>query len=773
MYFFAKWCRILLLLVLLSFLADLWRRGEALAQEGPGTLMGRVVTADASAVDDAWVRVMSLGRRVRVNESGFFLLENLPAGSYLVEAESPRSGRAVERFQVLPGQTISVLLELDPLFQLDELVISAGSTPAQRSETYQPTSALTGWDLVRDAEASLGETLAEAPGVTASYNGPGSSRPIIRGLGGDRVRILESGIGSGDVSSQGPDHAVGVEPMSADRIEIVRGPAALLYGSGISGGVVNVIDSRIPRELPVKPLTGSVFGLGGSAADERTGGFETDGGGGNWAWHLSGLRRETGDVAIPGHAEHEHEEEHAEDEENPSGVLPNSAVETERGALGFSWVGEDGFFGVAVSGLNSDYGVPGHAHGHALDEHPEEGQMELGDEGDEGGVVIALEQRRFDAEGALRFSEGVVRAVEARFGYAGYEHRELEGEKVGTHFTNEQWEGRVEVDHSLLELLHGSAGIQLGGRDFEALGEEAFVPPSSELDFAAFLFQELAGECLRFQLGARAEGQRSEDLDRGVTRSHLGLSFSGGMNWSPKEEVSLAITAARSQKLPSLEELFSDGPHAATFAYEIGNPGLDPETSNTLDVTLRLSQGLFRVESTAFVNLFNDFIYQEFTGEEEGGFPVLTTVQGDALFMGWEGSVEFDLLHQGRHHLLVEGWGDYVRAELRETSDALPRIPPLRLGTRLRYNGGTIRADLGLTAVTDQNRVAPLEEETEGYSMVDMSVGYRLFTGEITHDLVFRATNLTDQEARNHTSFLKELAPLPGRDLRFMYRVYF
>jgi iron complex outermembrane receptor protein len=770
--------RVLLLLALLSLPLDLWRPGDGVAQETAGTLTGRVVTADASAAEDAWVRVMSLGRRVQVNESGFFLLENLPAGSYLVEAESPRSGRAVERFQVLAGQTISVLLELDPLFQLDELVISAGSTPARRSETYQPTSALTGWDLVRDAEASLGETLAEAPGVTASYNGPGSSRPIIRGLGGDRVRILEAGIGSGDVSSQGPDHAVGIEPLAADRIEIVRGPAALLYGGGVSGGVVNVLDSRIPRELPVRALTGNVLGLGGSVADERTGGFEVEGGGGKWAWHLSGLRRETGDVAIPGHAEHEREEEHehgeeGEEEENPFGVLPNSAVETQRGALGLSWVGDDGFVGVAFSGLNNDYGVPGHAHGHHLDEHGEEGQEEMGHEGEEEGVVIALEQRRFDAEGAWRFSDGVVRAVETRFGYADYKHQELEGEEVGTHFTNVQWEGRAEVDHSLFELLNGSVGVQIGGRDFEALGEEAYVPPSTELDLAAFLFQELARESLRFQVGARAEGKRAENLDGGVTRTQFGLSLSGGMNWSLKEDVSLAITAARSQKLPSLEELFSDGPHAATFAYEIGNPELDPETSNSLDVTLHLSQGLLRVEATAFVNLFNDFIYQEFTGGEEDGLPVLTTVQGDALFMGWEGSVEFDLLHQGRHHLLVEGWGDFVRAELRETSDALPRIPPLRLGARLRYNGGTIRADLGLTTVTDQNRVAPLEEETEGYSMLDMSVGYRLFTGDITHDFVFRATNLTDQEARNHTSFLKELAPLPGRDLRFMYRIYF
>jgi iron complex outermembrane receptor protein len=744
------------------------------ASQGTGTLTGRVVTADGSVANDALVRVLALGRRVPVTQSGMFLFQDLPAGSYLVEAESPRSGQSVRRFQVLAGQTISVLLELDPLFQLDELVISAGSAPVRRSETYQPTSALTGWDLVRDAEASLGETLADAPGVTASYNGPGSSRPIIRGLGGDRVKILESGVGSGDVSSQGPDHAVGIEPMAAERIEIVRGPATLLYGSGAMGGVVNVIDKRIPREIPIRSVTGSAMGLGGTVADERTGAVEFNGGGGAWAWHLSGLSRKTGDSAIPGFATHEHSEDglHDGEEDEPFGVLPNSAVESERGALGLSWVGAEGFVGISFSGLNNDYGVPGHGHethGHDA-EVPEDGGH---DQEEEEGVVIGLEQRRFDAEGAWRLSEGVIRSVQGRFGFADYEHTEFEGEEIGTQFRNQQWEGRLKVDHSIFELSTGSFGLQVGGRDFEALGEEAYVPPSTTLDASAFLFQEFERETVKFQVGARAEGQRAENVISGETRKHLGLSVSGGLNWTVKEEISLALTAAISQRLPSLEELFSNGPHAATYAFEVGNPELDPETAQSIDATLHLTEGLFRVEATAFVNFFDGFIYQDYTGVEEDGLPVLRTIQGDAVFTGWEGSAEFDVVHLGKHHLLIEGWGDYVRAELSESSEPLPRIPPLRFGSRLRYNGGIVRADLGLTKVTNQERIGELEEATEGYSMVDFSVGYRLFSGEVTHDFLLRASNLTNQEARNHTSFLKELAPLPGRDLRFMYRVYF
>ena len=742
-----------------------------LSAQETGTVQGRVVNADGGLVTDALVRVVSLGARVPVDSSGIFIITDVPPGNYLAEAESPRFGHGLERFQLGAGQTVSVLLVLDPLFQLDELVISAGPNPVRRSETYQPTSALSGWDLIRDAEASLGETLAEAPGVTASYNGPGSSRPIIRGLSGDRVRILESGVGSGDVSSQGPDHAVGIEPMTAERIEIVRGPATLLYTSGAMGGVVNVLDGRIPREVPSNPFSGSVMGLAGSVANERTAAAQFNGGARGWAWHLSGLKRKTGDYDIPGYAAHQHEEDHAgeaaAEEEEPYGTLPNSAVESERLAFGASWVREQGFLGFSLSGLNQDYGVPGHGHGEEVHEGPAH------DEHGEEDVVIGLEQRRFDAEGAWRFSEGVVRGIQGRVGGADYQHTEYEGDLIGTRFTNDQWEGRLQLDHALVEDSPGSFGIQAGARSFEALGDEAYVPPSKTRTLSGFLFQEFEVEPVKVQVGFRAENQWAEAEPTSLERDHFGFSVSGGVNWTLAEGVSLALAGARSQRTPSLEELFSDGPHAATFAYEIGNSELGMETAYSVDATLRFSRGLLSVEATGFLNAFDGFIYQQFTGEEEEELPVLQTVQGDARFLGGEGSVEFDIVHTGRHHLLIEGWGDYVRAQLTRSDEPLPRIPPLRIGTRLRYNGGTVRADLGLTTVTRQDRVAPLEEETDGYSMVDLSVGYRLFHGGLTHDFVLRGSNLTNQEARNHTSFLKELAPLPGRDIRLMYRVYF
>ena len=264
-----------------------------------------------------------------------------------------------------------------------------------------------------------------------------------------------------------------------------------------------------------------------------------------------------------------------------------------------------------------------------------------------------------------------------------------------------------------------------------------------------------------------------EQTAEGFDKNDLGLSVSGGVNWTPSEGAGLSLTIARSVKLPGLEELFSDGPHAATFSYEIGDPELDPETAYSFDTTLRLTEGTFRGEFTGFLNIFNDFIFQDFTGEEVDGLPVQVFSQSDATFWGAEAAVEFDLIHRGDHHLLVEGWGDMVRAELTKLDQYLPRSPPFRIGGGLRYDGGVLRGDFGITQVADQNRISPFEEKTAGYTMLNASFGYRLFTGEIVHDLVLQAKNLGDTEARVHTSYIKELAPLPGREVKLIYRVYF
>lgn len=733
---------------------------ETLSGQATGTIRGAVLSAAGQPVEDAEVRLVGLGRVERTGADGRFAFEGIPPGTYLIELQSPREGYAVERVTLAAGEVAEIESRLTRLYHGEAIVVTAG-TARRAAETFQATKVIGEDELRLQAEASLGETLKGEPGINASYFGPGSSRPVIRGLGGDRVRILERGVGTGDASNTSPDHAVGVEPVALERIEVVRGPATLLYGSSAIGGVVNVIDRRIPTELPARSLGGRFTGRGGTVADERNGAGELNGAFGRIAWHLSGLIRETDDFNIPGFAEAEHEGEeggegHEEDEE-AFGTLPNSFVETRRGAVGLSYVVERGYLGASFTTLDTEYGIPGHGH----DEEEE--------------ARIDLLQRRVDVEGAWRFAGGFFDRLKARFGLSDYRHFELEGDEVATRFENDEWELRVEATHGVAGLLEGALGLQARRRDFSAIGEEAFVPPTETDQIAVFLFEELGDGPVRFQTGARFEHQNHTNRTDGIERDDSGLSASLGVMWNPIPAATFVLSGARSVKLPAAEELFSDGPHLATRAFEVGDPDLDAEVGYSLDASVRLTRGPVRGSFTLFVNRYDDFIFQEFTGEEEDELPVLVYAQDDALFRGYELEAEIDLFHHETHdhHLLLDAWSDYVWAELTARDEPLPRIPPLRLGAGLRYEGGGWTGRLGLTRVTEQDRVGPFEGPTPGHTMLDASVGYRFFTSRFVHDITLRGTNLTDEEARNHVSFLKEVAPLPGRDVRLTYSVAF
>ena len=754
-------------LVALALLAP-----NPVAAQEEASLSGRVVSALGEPIAGITVRLVETGRRTVTDADGRFAFDALAAGRYLVRIEDDRFGSAVERVVLAAGEAATLDLQLSPLYHVDELVVTAGPGAVTREELYQAAQALSGRELRNRAAASLGETVGSEPGVNASYFGPASSRPVIRGLGSDRVRVLEGGVGSGDLSASSPDHAVAVEPQGAERIEIVRGPATLLYGSSAIGGVVNVIDDRVPVERPATPVTGELRVLGASVNREGMLSGRLDGSAGRFAWHASGLFRSTDDYDIPGFAEAEHEEEEHEgeehgEEEEVEGTLPNSALESSRWAGGLSFVAERGHVGVAASGYDNEYGVPG-GHGGEEGGHGAEGEAHA-----EEGVRVDMRQRRVDGEAVLRFPSGPVRSVKARLGYADYRHFELEGPEIGTVFENEYWEGRVEAPYRLGESLDGAFGMQASRRDFSAVGEEAFVPPNETDLFAAFLFQEYEAEEVSVQAGLRWETQRSSSDADGVEVDFHGFSASGGVNWEVSGPVGVAFSVARSVKLPSADELFSDGPHLATRSFEIGKLTLEREVGTSLDATLHLHTGRFEGELTAFVNSFDDFIYQEFTGQERGGLPVLLYTQGDARFVGYEGQLHVELLHRADRHFELELFSDYTRATLLDPDEPLPRIPPLRWGTGLHYEGTPWTAILRYRRATGQDRVAPNEETTDGYSMVDATLGYRVLWGDILHELTLSGRNLLDEEARNHISLLKEFAPLPGRDIRLTYRLVF
>lgn len=738
----------------------------ARAQLRTATVTGRVVTQEGEAAKGSEVRIVGLGVRVAADGQGRFVLREVPFGERVLEVSSERWGQAFRRVTVDGSSPPELVITVAPVYATEALTVSIGQEARGRTELYQATNVLAGRELRSRVTSSLGESLNREPGVNSTYHGPGSSRPVIRGLGGDRVRVLDNGLDVADLSDSGPDHAVSVEPLLAERIEIIRGPATLLYGGSAIGGAVNVIDNRIPTDLPARFFTGSVAGEASTVADEWNGSGRFEGALGAFAWHLEGLRRSTNDYRIPDSAAAEDPAEAGAD----PGLLENSALETTRFGAGVSYMRRRGYLGTSWAALDTEYGVPGE-----IELEGEELAVGVEPEAEEERVAVDSRHRRFDVEGALRLDEGFLREVRARLGVTDRRDQELEGDEVGTRKENHQWELRIEARHHKRGPARGTLGFQFGRRDFSALGVEAFVPPTETNRWGLFLYEEIdAGKRVRFQLGARVDRQDAESSTEGLDIDHTGFSASVEANIEVNNRVSLAFSASRSAKLPSVEALFSEGPHLAKGQFEIGDPGLLLEKGLSLDATVHARAGRVSGELSGFVNRFDDFIFLDITGEERLGLTLLRYGQEDALFAGFEAQATVELVRRpsvGR--LALDLSSDYVWAELIDRDEPLPRIPPLRLRSGLRYDRGGWEARFGVQHVNAQNRVATFEGATKGYSMFDALVGYRILRRGVVHQLSIQGTNLTDQLARDHVSFIKDRAPLPGRNLQATYRLSF
>lgn len=743
---------------------------SSLLAQSTATITGNVKTSEGTAVTDAVVTLVEARRSMTVGPDGSFRFENVRPGHYHLRAESRRVGAAIGEADIAAGASRSVEIVLDPAIHSEEIVVTAGPDSRRESEVYQPVTVVRADEIAQRLQPTIGETLNEQPGVSSTYFGPGASRPIIRGFGSDRIRILSEGLGTSDASNVSPDHAVTVDPASAQQIEIVRGPATLLYGSNAVGGVVNVIDDRIPNRVPAAPIGGHVDLRGGTVSDERTGSLSLNGGAGKFGWHVDFTKRDTGDYEIPGPAEHHHEGEEPEEEEH-AGILENSSLESQAGTIGAAFVGDRGFLGVSFNRFETNYGIPGHGHHHE-EEPPAARRMGLLQEEEEEFVRIDMEQNRFDVKGELT-DIGIFRNVRLRLGSNDYEHVELEGDAIGTRFTNDGFEGRLEATHQPLGRLRGSIGVQVTNNDFAAVGDEAFIPPTTTESLAAFIFEEIPGERLDFQFGARFETQDiSVDDAELPDLSFDGVSASVGTIYRPAEGYSVAASLARAARLPTSTELYANGAHIATSQFEIGDVNLGEETSLGLDISFRKTAGRLRGQINLFNNSFDGFIFDAPTGEEADGLPVFRYVQADATFRGIEVDGHAEIWHAGSNHLELEAGADYVRAEL-DNGGSLPRIPPFRTSIGLRFEGGPFSAMAEVRRYSEQDEVADFEEATEGYTLVNATLGYRFFSANTVHDLLLRGTNLTDELARQHTSPLKERAPLPGRDFTLAYRVTF
>ena len=690
-------------------------------------------------------------------------------------------------FRSLPLSLLSVLTlahaqkgpDHSDIHPLDTYFVTAGLDGKTAFDLAQGTSILAGDELRRRAAATLGATLADTAGVSGTYFGPGSSRPIIRGLGGERVRMLDNGVGSLDASSISPDHGVSVEPLLVERIEVLRGPATLLYGSSAVGGVVNVIDNRIPSAAPTMPFSGRAELRYESAARERTGIVSALAGNATTAIQVNGLRTETDDVAIPGYA----------DPADPShyGTLTNSARTTKNASIGVTRFGALGHLGVAFNAYDSFYGVP------------------VGEP-----ISIDLKQRRVDLRGELTQPFAGFKNAKFRFGLADYTHAEIDTStgRTNTTFDNQAHEGRVELVQKNLGALSGTVGYQTTRSDFAAVGEEVVTPPSLTTSHALFALESYKlSPALSLEFGARYEwqsiklGEVDDDLAAypgyaaasGEKRTDHGLSFSTGAVYYPAKDFSIGLSLSASQRLPVAQELFSHGPHGGTGAYEIGSAGLDRESSFGAELTLRRRAGFVTGSVGAFVNRFTDFVFEQrdarrYYAEATGTFeaypaqadedllPIYQFIAKDALFYGAEAEVQFHLIDRSAERLHVSLLADTVHAEQTTDNEPLPRIPAARAGVGFAYT--QLRWSLGAEArhTFRQTRFGPEETETAGHTLIGAHASYHvaaLAGTRVGLELFARAENLTNADARLATSFLKDIAPLPGRSFTLGARLSF
>ena len=659
---------------------------------------------------------------------------------------------------------------------IDEIIVTGSPLNSTVDEALTGVSVLSGDDLERNLAATIGETLKSEPGVSSTFFGAGASRPVIRGQGSDRVRVLTNGVGSIDASSASPDHAVAVEPAQAERIEVLRGASILRYGSSGAGGVVNVIDGRIPTERPENG-TEVAFRLGATSVDEGyslAGSFEQSVGR-SLVLHFDAARRDAGDYDIPDFAESEalralealEEEEHEgeldhdddNDEEEVRGTLPNSFVESETFSGGLSFIGERGFVGFAVSYFGSDYGIPG-GHGH---EHGEEEDQE--EEEEEAMVTIGLDQTRVDLNAALEL-DGVFDRLQFFGGYADYEHTEFEAPgEPGTVFANEGFEGRLELIQRERDGWGAAYGVQLRDRDFSAIGEEAFVPPTNTTQYAAFTYQEIDLGDWHLEGAARLELTDQEDTVASTSREFTALSLSGGADVHLGGGLRAGGTVFRTERAPSTEELFSNGPHLATDQFELGDPTLGLETATGVEFAIRHREAGHGVVLNLFYTDYDDYIYERETAEEEDGLPVFAFAGENAEFYGFELQGQLDVTELGGFVLSTDGLVEYVRAKL--DSGNLPRIPPLSILAGVEADNGVIDFRAEVDWANDQNKTAPFELGTDGYTLVNLSAGYA-FTDRV--GVRVGVDNLFDEDARQHASFLKDAVPLPGRNVKVSLR---
>jgi len=640
-------------------------------------------------------------------------------------------------------------------------------------------------ELTQAIRPSLGETLAHSPGVSATSFGPSASRPILRGLQGERVRVLTDGIGAIDVSNTSVDHAVVVDPLLAERVEILRGPQSLLYGSAAIGGIVNVVSKRIPRRVPGEPIHVDALASYGSAASERSLAAAADIPlGDRVVVHADGSYLKTDDIRLGGFALSPERRREAlataallgpPDPADPDAIdfaanaaiegrLPNTASETWTAALSAAYVGDGGNFGLAYSHYDSLYGVP-------LRYATRPGQ-------EQEAPRLALVQDRIDARAEIAIGGPRLDRINMRYGYADYRHSELEEDgAVGTTFYNQGMEGRIELVQALRGGWTGTTGAAFNLRDFDVVGDEAFLPANTTANVGLFSVQQLDLDRIKLEAGARfehvtltAQPTATQPQFFDGTRRFDTLSASLGTSYAVARDWRIGLNLSRGERAPAAEELFANGPHAGTQTYEIGDPGLKVEKSWGIEALLRGGTDDYHFELSAFHTWFSDFVYNVQTGAVIDGLPVFANTQGNARLYGFEAQASAIVARFGDSRVSLDGLVDLVRNPIDGVGTA-PRIPPLRVLGGIAFNGPKFDLRGEVEWVDKQTRIADFETPTAGYTVTNIGANWRPWGRDRPVTLALSANNIFDVDARRHSSYLKDFAPLAGRDIRLSVRI--
>lgn len=678
----------------------------------------------------------------------------------------------------------------------DDIIVTAPIRTSER-DVLQGTSVVTGEELTHELRPTIGETLARQPGVSATSFGPSASRPVLRGFQGERVRILTDGIGSIDVSNTSADHAVIIDPLLAERIEVLRGPASLLYGSSAVGGVVNVIDSRIPRRVPENGFRVNGIVNYGTAAKERSGGAAADVAiGKNFVLHADGSYLKADDlrvgrgyilsptaraealsqVGLPQTPAAGEDPIDFAASANLRGRLPNTAAETWTAGIGGALLIGDGTLGVSYSHYDSLYGVP-------IRYATEVGQAQEAPR-------LDVKQDRYDLRVEVPTGGGFLDRLRLRAGHADYRHFELEPDgAVGTAFYNSGTEARFEAVQAKRGSWSGATGVQYFNRTFDVIGDEAFLPRAETDQFGVFTLQQLDFGRLKAEGGLRYE--KTSHASRALVtdprffrgeRSFETVSGSLGASYEVADDIRFGLNASRTARAPSAEELFANGPHAGTQAYELGNANFRPEKSWGLEATFHAHRGPFNFDASAYHSWFTNYIYEGQVDQgvceaaalpsgREVDLPCFQYSQANARYYGFEADASLRLGTVGGFAINADLLGDYVRATVTGTGP-IPRIPPMRILGGLEAQGDRLSARAEVEHVFDQDRIAAFETPTDGYTLVNLSASFKPFGNDRTI-LSLNANNLFDQLARRHTSVLKDFAPLAGRDIRATVRFGF